>query len=150
MHYGQKLFTFKVKAAAGYANTSSTSSSMENQFSGSLSVLHNSGLNLTVAGALRNMSGGANTREPRFIYGKLGYKAKLVKIGYTALSVDYGASWDQPADRARGHSVSFAVVQNVTSWGSELYAAFRRLKLDVPGLSVDNMDTVLAGARITF
>ena len=52
LRYGQKLFTFKVIAAAGYANTSSTSSSMESQFSGSLSVLHNSGINLTVVGGM--------------------------------------------------------------------------------------------------
>jgi hypothetical protein len=150
LRYGQKLFTFKVIAAAGYANTASTSSSMKSQFSGSISVLHNSGLNLTIAGATRDMSGAASNRDPHSIYGKLGYKAKLIKIGSTAFSVDYRGTWDLPMKGAEGDSMAFAVVQNVTDWGTELYASYRRLKLDVPGLSLDDMDTVLAGARVTF
>lgn len=150
LHYGQKLFTFKIKAAAGYANTSSTSSSVEDQYSGSLSVLHNSGLNLTVSGGVRNLSGATNGRDPHFVYGKLGYQAKLLKVGSTAISADYGASWDLPMKGAEGDSMAFAVVQKVTDWGAELYAGFRRLKLDYPGLSLDEIDTVLAGARVKF
>jgi hypothetical protein len=150
LHYGQKLFTFKVIAAAGYANTSSISSSMESQFSGSLSVLHNSGLNFTIAGATRDMTGSASNQDPRSIYGKLGYKAKLIKFGYTAVSVDYRGTWDLPSNGAEGDSMAFAVVQHVTDWGTELYASYRRLKLDIPGSGIDDLDTVLAGARITF
>ncbi|NQV20448.1 MAG: hypothetical protein HQ511_03425, partial [Rhodospirillales bacterium] len=150
LHYGQKLFTFNIKAAAGYANMASISSSVETQFSGSLSVRHNSGLSFTVAGAVQDMSGAANDRDPRFVYGKLGYKAKLLKFGHTALSADYGASWDQSVNGAEGDSMAIAVVQNVTDWGTELYAGFRRLKLDYPGLSLDEIDTVLAGARVKF
>jgi hypothetical protein len=150
LRYGQKLFTFKIKAAVGYANMSSTSAMIEDQFSGSLAVLHNSGLNVLVAGGVQNLSGAASNRDPHYIYGKLGYRVKVLKIGATAFSVDYGSTWDMPVKGADGDSVAFAVVQNLTEWGTELYASFRRLKLDYPSLSVDNLDTVLAGARIKF
>lgn len=150
LRYGQKLFTFKIKAAAGYANMSSTSAMIEDQFSGSLAVLHNSGLNVLVAGGVQNLSGAARNRDPHYIYSKLGYRVKLLKIGATAFSLDYGSTWDMPVKGADGDSVAFAVVQNLTEWGTELYASFRRLKLDHPSVSVDNLDTVLAGARVKF
>ena len=46
--------------------------------------------------------------------------------------------------------MGFQFVQSISEFGTELYAGYRRYELERPGASFDDIDVVLAGARVKF
>ncbi|MDJ0984898.1 MAG: porin [Desulfobacterales bacterium] len=119
------------------------------QYSGSISFLHNSGINLTVSGANRYDTSG--DEEPWNIYGKVGYK-----FGKWAFSVDYTYSEDVDVEDDEATSVGVAAVWNV--WESvELYGSYRWHDLDRdddqrgPGIgNAEDLHAVMIGGRVKF
>jgi predicted porin len=119
------------------------------QFSGSLSFLHNSGLNLTVSHAYRDFDGGGRNTSRNY-YAKLGYQ-----VGKWAFSVDGTRSNNVDQNGDEGTSFCGAAVWNV--WKSiELYSAYRWDKLDRdnqnPANTSDpeNISSVMIGGRVKF
>jgi len=84
IRYQEDLKGFKVKAPASYTNTASNATLVDNQISGSVSVLHDSGINLTLSSGIQNTKGADAGRDPSFIYGKLGSRTHLWKEPSTA------------------------------------------------------------------
>lgn len=150
LRYGQKLGPVSFKAAAAFENFESASSTIDNQYNGSLSVLHNNGLNLTFAWGARDTKGVAAGRNPRFLYWKLGQRLRLIPAGVTALAIEYGNFDELHGDGEDGRVWGLQAVQNIKAWSVELFAAFRHYDLDAPGQDLDNLDIFLTGARIKF
>lgn len=119
------------------------------QYNGSISFLHNSGLNLTFSHGNRNFdSNGRNTATN--YYGKLGYK-----VGKWAFSVDGNRAnrVDQNGDEAT--SFSGAAVWNI--WESvQFYGCYRWHKLDRDNENAantsdpENISAVMIGGRVKF
>jgi predicted porin len=125
------------------------------QINGSASVLFPFGLNLTFASGTRDLDkmpvGGD---DPKFMYGKIGYICdKMFSAGPTAFSVDY--SVDENIKRQNkdeeGTAYGVQLVQKLSAYSTELYAAYRSYKLeDNTKADYDDITVVMGGARLKF
>ena len=138
----------KLAAAVGYVPGDNQRDPYK-QFDGSISFLHNSGLNLTVSHGMRDFDGGGRNTARNY-YGKLGYK-----VGKWAFSVDGTRSdrVDQNGDEAT--SFSGAAVWNI--WESvQFYGCYRWHKLDRDNQNAantsdpENISAVMIGGRVKF
>lgn len=148
--YDAAYDSFEVSSKIGFANQSGTRVFPETILGGSMSILHKGGLNLTVAGAKGD--DGDSTRDAQeFWYGKLGYIAQdLFQFGSSHISVDYGQYDNFAANNDEATTYGFQFVQSIGDWGTDLYAGYRRYDLERTGSTFDEIDVVLAGARVKF
>lgn len=153
IRYQKNYQTLKLVAAASITNKASNSTLVHSQVSGSFSVLHNTGINLTMAGGSQNTKGGDATRDPYFIYGKVGYQARLNDLGFTAFAIDFGHYDELRAQSEYGETWGLQVLQKITSWNTDVYISYRNFHFDsalTTVESVSDIDTVLTGARFQF
>lgn len=146
--YERKFGDSKVAAAVAWANPGDLKS-WEDQVDGSVSFLHSSGVNVTFAGGQQNYDTDGKD-DPNYWYGKLGYRANLFSPGETAFSVDYGMWNDLGINEDEATSIGLAFVQNIKDWGTEFYLAYRLYQLDRTGADLDDVNTIMAGARLKF
>jgi hypothetical protein len=144
--------SFKFAAAVAYADPQKTNSAVDNQYNGSASILHSSGLNLTVASGLREYQD-TDRNDGTFIYGKLGYRHQFFELGETRFSVDYGQydKVSQNGDEATTAGVQ--VVQDFAENGAEYYLGYRWHKLDRDqgaNPDFDNINALMTGVRVKF
>lgn len=148
LRYAAKFDGVKTAAAIGFAEPSSISATVDNQLGGSVSMLHDSGLNGTfAAGRQVTKAGGSN---PGFLYGKLGYIAKFFDFGETAFAIDFTRNENVALDGDEAVSYGFGAVQNLKDYGVQFYGGIRNHELDRTGSDFDDVLTSLAGARVKF
>lgn len=148
LRYKGKLGNVKAAAGLAYVNFSS-SDSKKSQVNGSASFLMDNGLNLTVAAGNLDFENSGKD-DGTFIYGKLGYIAKVCPLGTTAFAIDYGKYDDMKVDEDEGDTVGFMCVQNLKDWKTEIYLCIRHFELDRDNANLDDVDTAMAGLRIKF
>ena len=119
------------------------------QFDGSISFLHNSGINLTLSHGMRNFDTGGRDTAHNY-YGKLGYK-----FGKWALSADYTYSENVDQDDDEASSIGTAAVWDI--WDSvQFYGSYRWHKLDrgnqdpLNTSDPENISAVMIGGRVKF
>lgn len=149
LRYGAEYPAMGIKVVAAIAYGDGVDVIDLNQINGSISVLHNSGLNFTFASGSREIDG-STTNDPFFAYGKLGYRFRPFAIGMTSLSVDYGITDDLAAGGDEFSTFGVFAVQNVDKIGTEFYAGYRNHALDRTGVSVDDINAGVLGARVKF
>jgi predicted porin len=138
----------KIAAAVGYVDTVRRESGGTPldyvQIGASASILHTSGLNLTVAWGRRDPDA-AGTEEPENIYGKLGFKK-----GIHAVAVEYGITED--LDQKHDESENYGLAYVLKPWkGVELYAAYREFSLDRRGVNdIEDISQAMIGTRVKF
>ncbi len=149
----------KVSLGMAWSNRDGSTGTTGNQYNGSGSVLHSSGLNLTLAGGTREVEPAPVGRDdPQFFYVKLGYKAKLSDVGTTNFFVNYQQTDDLDAEGDDATYWGFGVVQILKDYATELYATFSVVSLDdltdtavsPTAGSFDDLTTGLVGARVKF
>jgi hypothetical protein len=151
LRYSANYEAIDTKVAAAIAYADGAQRFDLDQFNGSVSLLHGSGLNLTFATGEQDLTGGnAFTRDPSFYCGKIGYQFNPFTIGMTALSVDYGYAEDVAATGDEFTSWGAFAVQNVDKVATELYFGFRNHDLERPGVAVDDINVAVMGARVKF
>ena len=151
--YSSKFGPVKVKAAAGYTEQSARNASANFIASGSVAVLHDSGLNASFAIGKQNFAGPASksggsqslttlavdtnfngTEDPHFIYGSVGYKAKLFGVGGTNFNVKWNQSNDAVQlanhDDNEGESIGVAVVQEFKAIGAKIGVEYMNYSFD--------------------
>ena len=148
LSYSRKFYGTTLGAAIGYANPGDLAK-WDNQYDGSLSILLENGLNLTLAGGIQEYDTD-DRNDPNYWYTKLGYKANLFSPGITALSVDYGMWNDFDRNENEAQSIGLAFVQDIADWGTEFYIAYRLYTLDSQNGDFDDINSVMSGARIKF
>ncbi|MFK5925090.1 MAG: porin [Desulfuromusa sp.] len=139
----------KFSAAIGYVDSSQRSDPGFQQIGASVSWLHSSGLNLTLAGGNRdydtsNSSPGNSGRDSTNFYTKLGYTK-----GIHAVAIEYGQTEDlnQEGDESDNWGLAYVV----KPWkGVELYSAYRSYSLDRAGTDYDDINQVMVGTRVKF
>ena len=148
--YDAAYDSFKVSSKIGFANQSGTRVFPETILGGSVSILTKSGFNVTAAGA--KADDGDSTRDAQeFWYGKLGYIAQdLFSFGSSRVSVDYGQYDNFAANNDEAATYDLQFVQKVGDWGTEFYAGYRHYDLERTGATFDEIDVLLAGARVKF
>ena len=140
----------KLKAVVAYSDPGKDYT----QINGSASVLFGFGLNLTVAGGTRDLDKmPANGDDPTFMYGKVGYKAKIFSLGSTACSFDYGVFSHIENQDIEEESTAYGVqvVQKLSEYNTELFAAYRNLELeDNTSADYEPITLTMAGVRLKF
>ncbi|MDJ0784554.1 MAG: porin [Desulfosarcinaceae bacterium] len=133
----------KVAFALGYANSQDRADPEFEQIGGSLSWLHSSGVNVTLAGGSRDIDD-AN-RDPVNFYFKLGYKT-----GIHAVAVEYGLTEElaQEDDESNNYGVAYVI----SPWrGTEFYGTYRIFELDREGVNdIEDINQVMVGTRVKF
>lgn len=151
LRYAGEINGAKLEAAASYANPNKG----YGQINGSASVLFPFGLNLTFASGTRdldNMPEGGD--DPTFMYAKIGHICKnIFSVGSTAVSVDYGVyeNVKKQTTGEEGTVYGVQLVQSLSSWNTDLYAAYQNFELeDTTGADYEPISVMMAGARIKF
>jgi predicted porin len=151
--YSHDFSGTKLEGALAWSDPGSTKS--YSQIIGSASVLFDFGLNLTAAFGSRDLDEmPAGGDDPSFMYGKIGWKFdKLVSVGSTAVSFDYGVYENvKHQDKGEeGTAFGLQLVQKVSDWNTELYAAWRNCSLeDSADTEYDDISILMAGVRLKF
>ncbi|MBC2745294.1 MAG: hypothetical protein HGJ93_20350 [Desulfosarcina sp.] len=149
VRYNTKIDALKLAAAAAYANPGSTSSTIDEQLAGSVSVLHDSGFNGTFAMGTRDHKG-AGRSDGGYFYTKFGYRGRWCPLGVTSLSTDYGRYSDISANGDDADTFGIQMVQDIQEWGTEAYLGYRFHKLDRNGTNYDNINAIMTGMRVKF
>lgn len=136
------------KFAAAVAYATGGHQNDNTNVNGSLSVLHDSGMNLTLGTGTREID--ATSRDPNFQYVKIGYLFEPFKIGTTAIAADYGFAEDVTTANDEFTTFGLFAVQNIDKLSSEIYVGYRNHQLDRPGVSVDDINVGAVGMRIKF
>jgi hypothetical protein len=154
LRYAGEFGGFRVAAAAAYVHPHDNRDvDYRKSYNGSISIRHDSGLNLTFAAGKQkdytDVRAGPDT-DPKFWYVKLGWLARIFSMGRTAFSVDYGQTreLDHADDKAKTWGV--AVVQSIKHVGAEFYLAVRDHKLNASSDDVSNQWGIMSGARVKF
>lgn len=134
-----------LRVAAGVAYA--INGNVDSQVNGSVSVLHDSGFNVT--GAVGQQDLDVGTRDPFFWYAKLGY-IWSGGIGDTAFAIDYTQADDVAVLDDEFTAYGAFVVQHIDNLGAELYLGVRNHELDRIAQDFDDVVAVLGGARIKF
>lgn len=133
----------KVAAAIGYVYTNERDPTEFNQTGASISWLHSSGFNLTLAYGMRDVHKADN--DPVNYYVKAGYKK-----GMHAFAVEYGMTEDLAVEDDESSNIGVAYV--IAPWnGVEFFGTFRQFELDRDGVSdIEDLQQVLVGTRVKF
>lgn len=163
LRYDNKLGQFKVNAGVGYTNRSGYSTVVEDEVAGSISVLHDTGLNASFSYGTRNNKATPGTTttvsDTTQIGGSVGYIAKIFGVGPTSFSVDYynadnvnrletsaapTAGWDT-------NTWGLGINQSFADIGTDVYLMYRNFEVNAPvGTSIDDVNVVVTGVRVTF
>jgi hypothetical protein len=149
LRYGGDFDGTKVVAGVGLASLNSTSATIDNQVSGSASILFENGINLTGAAGVRDMKT-AGADDPDFYYGKAGYQTSLTDLGKTSFSIEAAQENDLAANGDEGTLYGVGAAQRLDDWGTEVYAGARVYELDRPGANFDNIIAGMVGAWVRF
>jgi hypothetical protein len=116
---------------------------------GSVSVLHRSGFNLTLAGGREEMKD-SNRDDASFLYGKLGYQRRFFGIGTTSLAIDYGRFNDVSTNNDEADTFGAMGVQKIDRWATEYYLGYRYHALDRDNTDFDDINALMTGLRVKF
>jgi len=130
----------KIAAAIGYVDGQDRVP--YEQFDGSVSFLHDTGVNLTLSYGSRDRDN--RSEDATNYYVKLGYKQ-----GKHAVSVEWGQTDDLEIDGDESSNYGAGYVFNLHK-GIELYAGYRLYELDRPGDSPEDISVFMAGTRVKF
>lgn len=153
-YYGAEFGGTAVSAALGYNNAAGINVDGRTVVAASLSILTATGVNLT--GAYGHTSQNDNTaggRNAKNFYGKIGYTSSFNTLGATSFAFDYKTSLHVAAAGDKYKAFSVAAVQNLTDYGTEVYAYAKHHSLDRDAGAGANYDNIVAGgvgARVVF
>jgi hypothetical protein len=107
------------------------------------------GLNATVSGGVRDLKD-SNRDDPTNWYAKIGYKTSFYSAATTAFSIDYGQAENLAQDDDKGKTWAVTAVHDIADWGTEFYLTYRNYQLDRTSTNYDDINIVMAGARLKF
>jgi hypothetical protein len=149
LRYSAEIGETKVAAAAAYSDPAGNSTTVDSTTDGSVSFLHSSGFNGTLAlGSQDKKISGQD--DGSFFYAKLGYRHGFFSIGETALALDYALNEDIAQNGDEADSIGLHAVQYIDSWATEYYLGFRYHNLDRNNADYDSINAVLTGFRVKF
>lgn len=146
LRYGAKFGGTEVKAGIGYAKVNSNAvlagATSAEQWSGSVSAKHDSGLNGTFAYGRQDIDGAAF--DPEFWYAKVGYD-----MGNWGFGVDYGTTDELAAVDTEGKAWGVGAQYNFGN-GVSAGLLYRDISLDVPGTPTEDGKVAVANMRVKF
>lgn len=148
--YAGQWGRIKAAAAAGYWSQSGTSTTTEGGWDGSASLLDASGLNFTLSGGKRNHKSSNANPDPSFVWGKVGYMAKIFGAGSTNFGVDYGKMSDLNGRATDGKMYGISAVQNFKDIGADAYITYRNFSYDAVAVNAEDIRIIMTGLQVQF
>jgi hypothetical protein len=154
-YVGSPFAGVRVMAAFGYRYVGSRNGfagANTTSYDGSISALHvPTGLSLTFASGTNVNRNAASANNPYFWYVKAGWQTKMLSMGKTYFSVDYGR-YDHMNGTGDTHSnnIGVAVVQGIDSAAMDLYAAYHYGRGKNVGVRQPDAHAIIIGSRIKF
>ena len=147
--YSREFSGTRVAAALGVANPGDIMVGTDLLYTGSASILFPLGISATFSGS--NMEKKEEGLDDATVWwAKLGYKTSFYEGATTAFSLDYGESENISFNDEMGSTWAVAAVHDVTDWGTEFYAIYRMYMADSERGNFDDVNSVMAGARLRF
>jgi porin-like protein len=143
LRYNKEVGDFRMKGAVGYSKFDLGNGTDRHDTIGSFSVLHASGINVTVAAGDRKESG-------NYGYAKLGYIGNWLAAGSTALAIDYYDGSDLTSPGSKSRSIGIGATQKLDAYNTEIYLGLRNYELSEVGVAYADIESVLFGARWKF
>lgn len=138
---------FAMAAAIAYSKPGGD----DQRISSSASILHqSSGISLTIANGYNDTD--KSSRDPVFVYGKLGYLADFTSLGPTAFGIDLFVGRDFENINSESFSVGLAGVQTIEYQDTafDIYGLVRHHNYDDNNANYENGMSFLTGARWRF
>jgi len=147
--YSREFSGTRVAAALGVANPGDIMVGTDLLYTGSASILFPLGISATFSGS--NMEKQEEGLDDATVWwAKLGYKTSFHEGATTAFSLDYGESENISVNDEKGSTWALAAVHDIRDWGTEFYAIYRRYMADSERGNFDDVNSVMAGARLRF
>jgi hypothetical protein len=144
--YSNTLGGVAVEGGVGYALRTAPGVEDQDRVSGSVTALLPGGLNFTFA-AGRLLSG----TEGSYVYGKVGYIARILDVGTTRFAVDYNIANDFDSVGSKGTTLGVGIVQQFADPNVEAYVGYQSYAFEnASGTSYADMSSLLVGARWRF
>ena len=143
LRYAGEAGGFRIRGAVAYAKIGLGAGVTRHDTIGSLSLLHDTGFNVTFAAGSRKESGD-------YGYAKLGYQGDWFGVGTTAVSVDYYGGSDMVIAGSSSSTIGLQAVQKFDAANIEAYLGYRDYSLSDPGVAYRDMSSILVGARWKF
>jgi hypothetical protein len=126
-----------------------------NQFDGSASILHPSGLNFTVAGGVQDpiyKDPFGQDVTPTMLYIKAGWQTPTpwFDIGKTAFSFAYAENNELQYKNDSAKDYNFSIAQNIDAGAAQLFAGYHHQTLERDFASYRPIDLVLVGGIARF
>jgi hypothetical protein len=126
-----------------------------NQYDGSISVLHPSGLSLTVAGGVQDPiyhDPLGNSVNPTLLYVKAGWQTPTpwFSFGKTAFAFSYAENDDLQYKGDAAEEYAFQIAQNVDPGALQVYTAYHHQTLDRSFGTYRPIDLLLVGGVVKF
>ena len=142
VRYKNEIGDTKIVGSLGFARRTRGDTDRDDTF-GSVSALHSSGANITLAAGSRKNDGQ---------YGliKVGYIGDWLPMGKTALAVDYYNGGDFVTDGSSSKSIGIGVVQKIDAANMEAYLVVRNYEYTDTTTGYQDASSVLFGSRWKF
>jgi hypothetical protein len=143
LRYNGKYDAFTVKAGLGYVNLNQNGAfGNVEQWSGSVSAKHTSGVNLTLAYGERDIKD--SVLDTEMFYAKLGYD-----MGSWAFAADYGSAEDVSVQGVEAFGYGLGAQYNFNKSVSSALLV-RQLEVDRPGSNNEDTKVVAFTTRVKF
>ncbi len=149
------LLDFRAALGVGYIDNRDNTTADWTAWMGSGSILHApTGLFLTGAYYDRDVEGVSQDGEMYYV--QAGIRQRFLSSGATTLYFEYSNNSDFAVETGAAATSSSAevwgggIVQNIDAAAMELYASYRHFDGEVDGVSAQDFDAILTGARIKF
>jgi predicted porin len=149
LYYSRKFGGTKVAAAFGAANPGDVISDADRLYTGSASILLPMGLNATFSLGIKDLTDQGRD-DASLWWGKLGYLTNFHALATTAFSIDYGVANNHRANDEEATTWGFAAVHHVSDWGTEFYAIYRLYRYESDAADYEDVNSIMAGARLKF
>lgn len=142
LKYAEDFDGFQVKGGIGFSRRDSGGVDRDDTF-GSVAVKLDGGFNFA-------LSAGSRDADGDYVYALAGYEAEFWSIGTTSIAIDYydGSDFGLPGRSSEGFGLG--INQNIDSINTQVYFGYRQFALSDPGVSYQDVDAYLLGARWRF
>lgn len=142
LRYKNEIAGVKVAGSLGFSRRTRKGVDRDDTF-GSISALHTSGVNVTLAAGSRKDDG-------NYGFAKLGYIADWLSVGTTSIAVDYYDGHDFVMENSGSNSVGLGVVQRIDDANMDIYLVVRKYSYTDSSDSYLDASSVLFGSRWKF
>ena len=147
--YSREFAGTKVVSGLAVANPGDIMPEGKLLYTGSASILFPLGISATFSGGLMEKED-EDLDDATIWWAKLGYLTSFYDGAETAFSVDYGETKSINLNGEEGSTWALAAVHDVEAWGTEFYAIYRLYMADAKTADFDDVNSVMAGARLKF